>query len=188
MNDIPANLLYSPNELERWLDDTSAPLSDDEHKYVDKYRKQKEQTMENKSTEMNENENKTTNNIPLDLTGLPADLTCDQEELEKWLDLVPPTDEEIEIMSKYFDSEKLKCGEYVQLPNRIETLETETTSLEMPDNSAGKALLKGTFIAIAVLTAYHIGLSFFPTVVIVSILAAPFFILLDSGYRKLHKK
>lgn len=30
MNDIPANLLYSPNELERWLDDTSAPLSDEE--------------------------------------------------------------------------------------------------------------------------------------------------------------
>ena len=30
MNDIPANLLYSPAELERWLDDTSAPLSDDD--------------------------------------------------------------------------------------------------------------------------------------------------------------
>ena len=30
MNDIPANLLYSPNELERWLDDTSVPLSNDE--------------------------------------------------------------------------------------------------------------------------------------------------------------
>ena len=37
MNDIPldltglpANLLYSPTELERWLDDTSAPLSDEE--------------------------------------------------------------------------------------------------------------------------------------------------------------
>ena len=30
MNDIPANLLYSPNELEKWLDDTSVPLSDEE--------------------------------------------------------------------------------------------------------------------------------------------------------------
>ena len=45
------------------------------------------------------------NDIPLDLTGLPTDLTCNQEELEKWLDLDPPTDEEIEIMSAYFDSE-----------------------------------------------------------------------------------
>ena len=30
MNDIPATLIYSPTELERWLDETSAPLSDDE--------------------------------------------------------------------------------------------------------------------------------------------------------------
>ena len=30
MNDIPANLIYSPKELERWLDDTSVPLSNDE--------------------------------------------------------------------------------------------------------------------------------------------------------------
>ena len=30
MNDIPANLLYNPAELEKWLDDTSVPLSDDE--------------------------------------------------------------------------------------------------------------------------------------------------------------
>ena len=30
MNDIPANLLYSPEELEKWLDDTSVPLSDEE--------------------------------------------------------------------------------------------------------------------------------------------------------------
>ena len=30
MNDIPATLIYSPKELERWLDDTSVPLSDDE--------------------------------------------------------------------------------------------------------------------------------------------------------------
>ena len=137
---------------------------------------------------MNDDENKTTNNIPLDLTGLPTDLTCNQEELEKWLDLDPPTDEEIEIMSAYFDSEKLKHGEYVKLPNRIETPETETTSLETLKISAGKAALKGVFIVIAVKIAYHIGLSFFPTVVIVSILSASFFILLDSIYRKLHKK
>lgn len=30
MNDIPANLLYSPYELEKWLDETSVPLSNDE--------------------------------------------------------------------------------------------------------------------------------------------------------------
>lgn len=37
MNDIPANLLYSPNELEKWLDETSAPLSDDEMKAMSAY-------------------------------------------------------------------------------------------------------------------------------------------------------
>ena len=37
MKDIPANLLYCPNELERWLDDTSAPLSDDEMKAMSAY-------------------------------------------------------------------------------------------------------------------------------------------------------
>ena len=37
MNDIPANLLYSPNELERWLDDTSVPLSDDDIKAMSAY-------------------------------------------------------------------------------------------------------------------------------------------------------
>ena len=37
MNDIPANLFYSPNELERWLDDTSTPLSDDEMKAMSAY-------------------------------------------------------------------------------------------------------------------------------------------------------
>ena len=37
MNDIPANLLYSPNELDRWLDDTSVPLSDDEMKAMSAY-------------------------------------------------------------------------------------------------------------------------------------------------------
>ena len=37
MNDIHANLLYSPEELERWLDDTSVPLSDDEMKTMSAY-------------------------------------------------------------------------------------------------------------------------------------------------------
>ena len=37
MNDIPANLLYSPNELERWLDDTSVPLSDDDIRQMSAY-------------------------------------------------------------------------------------------------------------------------------------------------------
>ena len=54
MNDIPATLLYSPSELERWLDDTSVPLSDDEMKamsaYYDsenfKYEESLEKTME----------------------------------------------------------------------------------------------------------------------------------------------
>lgn len=36
-DDIPANLLYSPDELERWLDDTSAPLSDDEMRQMSAY-------------------------------------------------------------------------------------------------------------------------------------------------------
>ena len=30
MNKIPANLIYSPKEFEKWLADTSVPLSDDE--------------------------------------------------------------------------------------------------------------------------------------------------------------
>ena len=37
MNDIPANLLYDPTELEKWLDDTSVPLSDDEMKAMSAY-------------------------------------------------------------------------------------------------------------------------------------------------------
>ena len=37
MNDIPANLLYDPNELERWLDDTSVPLSDDDIRAMSSY-------------------------------------------------------------------------------------------------------------------------------------------------------
>ena len=37
MNYIPANLIYSPNELEKWLADTSVPLSDDEIKAMSVY-------------------------------------------------------------------------------------------------------------------------------------------------------
>lgn len=37
MNDIHANLLYSPEELEKWLDDTRVPLSDDDIKAMSAY-------------------------------------------------------------------------------------------------------------------------------------------------------
>ena len=37
MNDIPADLIYSPNELEKWLDETSVPLSDDDMKAMSAY-------------------------------------------------------------------------------------------------------------------------------------------------------
>ena len=37
MNDIQANLLYRQDELEKWLDDTSVPLSDDEMKAMSAY-------------------------------------------------------------------------------------------------------------------------------------------------------
>ena len=37
MNEIPANLLYSPEELERWLDETSVPLSDDDIRQMSAY-------------------------------------------------------------------------------------------------------------------------------------------------------
>ena len=37
MNDIPANLIYSPDELNRWLDETSVPLSDDDMKAMSAY-------------------------------------------------------------------------------------------------------------------------------------------------------
>ena len=37
MNGLPANLLYDPEELERWLDDTSVPLSDEEMKAMSAY-------------------------------------------------------------------------------------------------------------------------------------------------------
>ena len=53
MNDIQANLIYHPNELDKWLD-SSPPLSDDEMKemsaYFDsesfKYEESLEKTME----------------------------------------------------------------------------------------------------------------------------------------------
>ena len=37
MTDIPANLLYNPAELEKWLDDTSVPLSDDDIRQMSAY-------------------------------------------------------------------------------------------------------------------------------------------------------
>ena len=37
MNDIPADLIYNPDELDRWLDETSVPLSDDEMKAMSAY-------------------------------------------------------------------------------------------------------------------------------------------------------
>ena len=37
MNEIHANLLYNPEELEKWLDETSVPLSDDEMKAMSAY-------------------------------------------------------------------------------------------------------------------------------------------------------
>ena len=37
MNELPATLLYNPTELEKWLDDTSVPLSDDDIKTMSAY-------------------------------------------------------------------------------------------------------------------------------------------------------
>ena len=37
MNNIPADLLYSQNELEKWLDDTSVTLSDDDIRAMSSY-------------------------------------------------------------------------------------------------------------------------------------------------------
>ena len=58
---------------------------------------------------MNNDENKTTNNIQLDLTGLPANLIYSPYELEKWLadTTVPLSNEEIVDMSVYFNENKL---------------------------------------------------------------------------------
>ena len=58
---------------------------------------------------MNNDENKTTNNIQLDLTGLPANLIYSPYELEKWLadTNVPLSNEEIVDMSAYFNENNL---------------------------------------------------------------------------------
>ena len=37
MNDIPVDLIYNPLELDKWLADTSVPLSDDEMKAMSAY-------------------------------------------------------------------------------------------------------------------------------------------------------
>lgn len=37
MNDIPSDLIYHPLELDKWLDETSVPLSDDEMKAMSAY-------------------------------------------------------------------------------------------------------------------------------------------------------
>ena len=37
MNELPADLPYSPNELEKLIDDTSAPLSDDDIRAMSAY-------------------------------------------------------------------------------------------------------------------------------------------------------
>ena len=37
MNDITADLPYSPDELDRWRDETSVPLSDDEMQAMSAY-------------------------------------------------------------------------------------------------------------------------------------------------------
>ena len=37
MNDIPADLIYHPTELDKWLDETSVPLSDDEMRQMSAY-------------------------------------------------------------------------------------------------------------------------------------------------------
>ena len=53
------------------------------------------------------------NDIPLDLTGLPANLLYSPKELEKWLDdtRVPLSDDDIKAMSSYFQSESFKYEE-----------------------------------------------------------------------------
>ena len=66
---------------------------------------------------MNNDENKTTNNIPLGLTSLPADSPYSQEELERFLDetSAPLSDDEIRAMSAYFDSESFQHEEEILL-------------------------------------------------------------------------
>ena len=46
------------------------------------------------------------------MNDIPANLTCNQEELEKWLDSSPPlSDDEMNAMSAYFDSESFQHEE-----------------------------------------------------------------------------
>lgn len=49
MNDIPANLIYSPTELERFLDETSVPLSNEEIINMSAYFNEKNQCTTNKN-------------------------------------------------------------------------------------------------------------------------------------------
>lgn len=37
LTSLPTDLIYHPNELERWLDETSAPLSDDDIRAMSAY-------------------------------------------------------------------------------------------------------------------------------------------------------
>ena len=50
------------------------------------------------------------------MNDIPADLTCNQEELERWLDetSVPLSDDDIGHMSAYFDSENFKYEESLE--------------------------------------------------------------------------
>ena len=46
------------------------------------------------------------------MNDIPANLTCSPNELEKWLDSSPPlSDDEMQAMSAYFDSENLSVYE-----------------------------------------------------------------------------
>ena len=46
------------------------------------------------------------------MNDISADLTCNQQELEKWLDSSPPlSDDEMEEMSAYFQSESFQHEE-----------------------------------------------------------------------------
>ena len=75
-----------------------------------------QKTLNDKEEKMNNDENKTTNNIPLDLTSLPTDLTCNQQEIQVWLDSSPPlSDDEMKAMSAYFDSENFQHEEEILL-------------------------------------------------------------------------
>lgn len=51
--------------------------------------------------------------IPLDLTNLSTDLTCNQEEFDRWLDetSVPLSDDDIRAMASYFQSESMQYEE-----------------------------------------------------------------------------